>query len=168
MHLTKCHIREQRLHHVLAVVERALERDVVHVGVEDRCHLPALHLGYASRGVQHVDVEVGAATAGLDRGRAGVTRGRDDDRRTLAPASELAVHEAPDQLQGDVLERERRPVEQLEQPRVVGQLHERAHGVVAERRVGVETRLGEVVAVDAVDERPDHRSSRLGIRRGSP
>ena len=42
-------------------------------------------------------------------------------------AAEHVVEQPADELQGDVLERQRRPVEQLEQPVVGADLHQRAH-----------------------------------------
>ena len=54
---------------------------------------------------------------------------------TRSPAgAEHVVEQPPDELQGDVLERQRRPVEQLGQPLPVVDLHQRHDGRVAERR----------------------------------
>ncbi len=44
------------------------------------------------------------------------------------------VQQPPEQLQREVLERQRRPVEQLEQPLVVAELHQGRHRRVAELR----------------------------------
>src|SRR5690606_9156617 len=52
-------VGEQRLQQVLAVVEGALDRHVVHVGRVDGRHLPALHLGHPPGLVEHDDVQVG-------------------------------------------------------------------------------------------------------------
>ena len=51
--------------------------------------------------------------------------------------AEHVVEEPADELQGDVLERQRRAVEQLGQPLAVVELHERDDGGVAERGVGL-------------------------------
>ena len=56
---------------------------------------------------------------------------------TRSDLGEDVVEEPPDKLQGDVLEGERRAVEQLEQPLVVAELDERAHRRVGEAGVGV-------------------------------
>ena len=71
----------------------------------------------------------------VDRRRAGVAARRADDRDPLAPLGEHVVEQPPDELQGDVLERQRRAVEQLLQPELVVDLHERHDRRVAERRV---------------------------------
>ena len=63
----------------------------------------------------------------------GVAAGRPDDGDPLAPLREDVVEQPADDLQGDVLERQRRPVEQLQQPLVGAELHEGADGRVAER-----------------------------------
>ncbi len=47
------------------------------------------------------------------------------------------VEEPSDELECDVLERQRRAVEQLEQPLAVVDLHERARRRVPERGVGI-------------------------------
>ena len=54
---------EHRLHQVLAVVEGALDGDVVDVGLVDRGHLLALHIGDPTGGVEHHDVEAGVEFA---------------------------------------------------------------------------------------------------------
>ena len=78
---------------------------------------------------------------------------------------EHVLEQPPDELQGDVLERQRRPVEQLlEQPVLVVDLHERHDGRVAERRVRVVADAIERDAVDLVaDERPHHRRGDVGV-----
>ena len=107
--LAERRVGEQRLHQVLAVVERALDAR--------RCgrwaRRPSSSAGAAPRrpgrrGAARRCRGWSRATAGLDGGRAGVARGGDDDRGPLAAAAELVVEQAADELQGDVLERERR------------------------------------------------------------
>jgi hypothetical protein len=71
----------------------------------------------------------------VDRRRAGVAARGTDDRDPFAPLREHVVEQAAHELQGDVLERERRAVEQLEHEVVVVDLHERHGGRVAERGV---------------------------------
>ena len=75
-------------------------------------------------------------------------------RDPFGPATQLGVEHPPEQLEGDVLERERRAVEELEQPHVLIELDERAHGLVVERRIRVSTHRCELFARHAVDERP--------------
>ena len=62
-----------------------------------------------------------------------------------------------DQLQRDVLERERRAVEQLLHPEPMIELHERRDGRVAERRVGLVAQLAQRRLVEVgFDERQHH------------
>ena len=105
---------EHRLHQRLAVVEGAFDGERVHVVVGRRGHHAPLHLGDAALREQHHDVDLGAAAEGLDRGAAGVAGGRDHDGRALAARLQHVVHQPRDELHGEVLEGERRPVEQLE------------------------------------------------------
>ena len=53
-------------------------------------------------------------------------------------SAEHVVEEPPDELERDVLEGQRRSVEQLEQPLVVAELDEGAHRGVGEAGVGVD------------------------------
>ncbi len=80
----KLGVGEHGLHQVLAVVEGALDGDVVHVGGHDGGHLATLQRRGAFVGVQHDDVDRIAVAAGLDGGRAGVARGRGDDGDAFA------------------------------------------------------------------------------------
>ena len=105
---------EHRLHQRLAVVEGAVDGDRVHVGVGRRGHHAPLHLGDAAVGEQHHHVDLGAAAEGLDRGAAGIAGCGDHDGGALAALDQHVVHQPGDELHRQVLEGERRPVEQLE------------------------------------------------------
>ena len=80
------------------------------------------------------------------------------------------VHQPRQQLHGDVLEGQRRPVEQLEHPVAGARLDQRRHRRVAEAGIGRLAHGAEVVVGDlAADEGPDHREGDLGVgpaRRG--
>src|SRR5690606_16482407 len=103
---------------------------------------------------------------GLDGRRPGVAAGGADDGDALVPGGEHVVEEAPDELQGDVLEGEGGSVEQLGDPLPVVDLHEGDDGVVAERAVGVGAHGGDVGGGDVVaDERLDHGGGDLGVAR---
>ena len=66
------------------------------------------------------------------------------------------------QLQRDVLERERRPVEQLEQPLVRPELAERRDRGMVEGGIGRVDQSGELVRAQLIaDERPQHRAADL-------
>ncbi len=73
------------------------------------------------------------------------------------------IHEARQELHGDVLEGQRRPVEQLQHPGVAARLHERRHRRVAEAGIGV-ARHGEKIRLrdGSADERMHDLDSDLG------
>ena len=87
-------------------------------------------------GVKDHDRRVRAPGKRLDRRGAGVARGRADDRDRAAAAREKKLEQARQQLHGDVLEGERRPVKQLEQPLVRPELAQRRDRGVIEPVVG--------------------------------
>jgi hypothetical protein len=124
---------EHGLHEVLAVVERAFHGDRLHVLLGHGRHLPPLHLADPALGVEDDEIDVGPPGHGVDRRAAGVAAGGPDDGDPLAPPGQHVVEQPADDLERHVLERERRAVEQLEQPLVRTELHERADGRVAER-----------------------------------
>ena len=105
---------EQALHDRLAVVERAFDRERMHVRLGRRRHHAPLHLGDAAVRIEHDDVDLVAAAERLDRGAAGVARGRDHDGRALAALRQRMIHQPREELHRQVLEGERRAVEQLE------------------------------------------------------
>ncbi len=81
----------------------------------------------------------------------------------LAAGGELVVEQATDELQGDVLERQRRAVEQLEQVQPVD-LDHRAHVGVVEGGVGLGDEALEVGSIDrAVDVGPHHLDREVGV-----
>ena len=88
----------------------------------------------------------------LDRRRPGVAAGRPDDGHARAPACQRVLEHLPDQLHGEILERQRRPVEQLQQVMVRPQLHQRRARVVPEPGVGAGDHVGEIT----LGERPGH------------
>ena len=76
-------VGEHRLHQVLAVVERALDRDVADIRRRHRRHLPALHLAGAAVRVQDDDVD---ARRGRRRPRSRPSRYRRRSRRRWSRA----------------------------------------------------------------------------------
>ena len=113
---------------------------------------------------QHDDVDVRAPAERLDRRAAGIARGRADDRGALAARGQRVVHEPRQQLHGEVLEGERRPVEQLGQEAVRPVLDQWHHGRVAERAVGFARHAGEVgVGERVADERAEDLDGDLGV-----
>ncbi len=73
----------------------------------------------------------------VDRRRAGVARRRPDDRDPSGLLGQHVLEQTADELQGDVLERQRRTVEQLLHEVVVADLNQRDNGRMGERTVRV-------------------------------
>ena len=100
----------------------------------------------------------------VDRRRAGVAAGRADDRQAVVAAREELLEQPAEQLQRDVLERERRAVEQLEQPVPLVELPERGDRGVGEAAVGLGAELAQLVLGQAVaDERQHDARGELGV-----
>ena len=115
---------------------------------------------------QHHHVDLGAAAERLDRGAAGVARGRHHDGGALAALLQHVVHQPRQQLHGQVLEGERRPVKQLEHEQAwTLSCDERRDGRMAEGAVGLARHAGEIGLGNGVaDEGPDHLDRDLGVR----
>ena len=128
---------EQRLHERLAVVEGAVDRHRMDVVVGWRRHHPALHVGDAAVRIEHDEIDALGAAEGLDRGAAGIARGRDHDGGAVAALLERVVHQPRQELHREVFEGERRPVEEFEHERVWSDLDQRGDGRMAEGRVGL-------------------------------
>ncbi len=127
---------KQRLHNRLTIVERTFQRDVVNVGMRRSRHLAALHLADAALRVHHEDVDIGEATERCDGRGAGVARSGGDHRRLAPPLCERAAEQPAEDLKRDVLEGERRAMEQLEQEGLGPDAHERRDVGRLERRIG--------------------------------
>ena len=138
-------VTEHRLHEVLAVVEVALDGDRVDIRAVDRGHLAALDVTGATGRIEDHDVDVLTVLDTVDRRRAGVAAGGTDDRDSLTTLGQHVVEHPTDQLQGDILERQRRAMEQLQQPLAFVDLHERHHRRVPERGVGLVAQFGQRV-----------------------
>ena len=135
---------EHRLHDRLAIVEGALDRKRMHVGCARRRHHPPLHVGDPSVREQHDQVDIVEAGKRIDRGAAGVARGRDHDGGALVALGQHVIHQPRDQLHRDVLERQRRAVEQFQHELIGPDLIERHHGRMTERRVGLVRHAAEI------------------------
>ena len=130
-------IAEQLLHDALAVVERSFDRERMDVALADRRHLAALDVGHAAVRIENVDVGLRLAAEGLDGRRAGVAGGRPENGRPRFPTAERAIHRAPEPLHGEILERQRRPVEELQREEIGLDLHERRGRGVTKAAIGV-------------------------------
>ena len=155
---------EHRLDEILAIVERSLDGDGVHVRRVDRGHLSALDVAGASERIQDHDVDVVAARHTVDRRRPGVAAGGADDRDPLAALREDVVEHPADELQCNVLERQCRPVEELLHPLVGADLDQRDHCRMAEGgvRLGAEVGQGHFIDVGA-DEWQHHLDGSLDV-----
>ncbi len=158
-------VGEQRLHQVLAVVEGAADGEVEDIVGDDRRHLPPLDLRDASLGMQHEDVEIAATPARLDGRRPGVAGRCPDDGDPRATARQHMLEQPAEELEGEVLEREGRAVEQLEQPGVVVELAQRGDVGGREPGIGLAGQPGERRVVEEVrlDEGADDPRGDLGI-----
>jgi hypothetical protein len=77
------------------------------------------------------------AGKGVDRGTAGIARGRHHDGGALRALGQHVIHQPRDQLHRHVLEGERRAVKQLQHELVRADLVERHHRGMAEGGVGL-------------------------------
>ena len=111
-------------------------RDVVDVRVEHRRHLTALHFGDPLMRVQHDDIDAGKAAERGDGRRARVAGRGDDHGRAPLLLLQGAREQPSQELHRDVLEREGRAMEQLEQEPIGPELDKRHDILVREARVG--------------------------------
>ena len=157
------------LDHLLTVVEVAFDGDVVDVVAKDAGHLATLHLGHPVVRVHDEDVDVLAGFASLNSRRTGITRGGAHDHHALATLDQEIVEQTAQQLQGKVLERQGRAVEQLHHPLVAVQLTQRGNCLVLKDAVGVLQNLFEIgVRNAASDERAHHVERQLVVRQTGP
>jgi hypothetical protein len=148
---------EHRLHQRLGIVEAAVDRDIVDVGAEHRRHLAALDLRHPALGVEHEDVDLGAAGERVDRRRSGVAAGRPDYRQMHVARRQEALEQQAEQLQRDILERQGRAVEQLEQPVALVELDQRRDRGMGEAAIGLAAQRAQSGLIDAVaDEGRQH------------
>ena len=148
----------QLLHQVLAVVERALDGDVVDVVVLQRVHLRALERAHASLRRQHEHRDAVAAAQRVLGGGSGVARRRADDVDHAILAREGVFHGLAEELHRHVLERQRRTLGQADERDAVdvGQRNDVVRGELAAAvRAGGEA--CEVFGRDVGREAPEHR-----------
>ena len=101
----------------------------------------------------------------LDGRAAGIAGGRHHDGGALTPLAQHMVHQPRHQLHGEVLEGERRSVEQLEHEQIGVELDERRGRRMAEGAVGLARHASDIRLRDRVaDKWPDHLAGDLGIR----
>ncbi len=157
-------VGEQSLHHCLGIVETAVDRDVVDIGRAHRGHLAALDVAHPTPGVEHEDLDIVAPGDRIDRGAAGVAAGRTDDGQRALLAREEFLEQQPEQLERDILERQRRAMEQFEQPVALVELGQRGHRGVREAAIGLFAQLEQSLGGEAVaDEGLHHPRGQLRI-----
>ena len=148
---------EQALHDRLAIVEMALDGERMDVRRAGRGHHATLHVGNTAVRKQYDEIDIVATGEGIDGSATGVAGGRDHDRGALIALGENMIHQPRDELHGDVLERQRRAVKQLEHELVRRGLVERHHGGMAEGGIGLIGHAPEILVGNlAGHERPEH------------
>ena len=113
-------------------------------------------------GFLHEDVDSLQTPERLYGGRTGVARGRADNGDPLIAPRERRLEQLSDQLHGDVLEGERRPVMQLQHPVVRADLRQRAARGVPEPCIGAGDDVAELLLAERVADKGAHHS--LGDR----
>ena len=143
----------------------AFDRQRMHVRRARRGHHHPLHVGDPAVRKQHDKVDIVQVGEGFDRGAAGVAGSRHHDGGALLALFQHVIHQPRQQLHRDVLERQRRPMEQLEHELARAGLPQRHHRRMPEGGVGVARHPAELGVGDlAGDERPDHLDGDLPVR----
>ena len=147
MSLIDIRIRKQSLDNILAIVEGAFDSEIVHIGIKHTGHLRLLNRANFALGEkdEHRDILLAAET--IDSGRTSITGGCADNGQVVAVLASLSLvlahkevfEEVTQALEGDVLERERWAVEELQQVQVLLGIQCGDGGAlgVAECRVGL-------------------------------
>ena len=104
----------------------------------DRRHLPALHVGDAAVRIEDEHVGLRSPPPNASIAAAPVSPDVAPTIVARAPRSrQRPVHQPAEPLHGEILERQRRPVEQFEQKQIVVELDQRRRGGMAEAAIGV-------------------------------
>ena len=119
----------------LAIVERSVDGDIVHVRGIDGGHLPALHLRDPAMGMQNNDGDRISPAAGFDGGGSGIAGRGAENRQSMSAPCHDVIEQSAEKLQSVIFERQCRSVEQLHQPQVLVELDEGRRRRVIERGV---------------------------------
>ena len=118
-------------------------------------------------GVEDEDIHPVEPPKRLDRCRAGVAAGGAHDGHTGVRAGQDRFEHLADKLHREVLERERRPMEQLQQKVPGCEFHQRRAGRVAEPCIGLRDQVAERILVKAIaDERAHDAKGDLFVGQG--
>jgi len=120
-------VPEDILERCLGIVEGAVHRQGEDIGRTGACHLALLQRRGAAVRIKDEDGSAGLAKQAVDRRRAGVAGGGPKHVDGLVAQGALPGVEVAQQLQGKVLEGERRPMEQLQHEGLVIEPHKRRH-----------------------------------------
>ena len=106
-------VAQRLLGHTLTVVERAVDAQGAHIAAEC-AQLVRLAWRDAAVGIEDRDLEAGQSGEGCAYSRAGVARGRDDDRQRLVRLARKPLHAGGEEARAEILERGGGSVEQFE------------------------------------------------------
>ena len=129
-------MRKHGFHERLAIVERAVDSERVHIGRRHAGHLPALHIRHAAMRVEDENIDIIDAGERFDGRRARIARGGADDCRAPRRLAQRLVHQQAKQLHRHILECERRTVKQFQHEKIGIELDQRRHGRMAEAGPG--------------------------------
>src|SRR5690606_32790390 len=101
-------VARQRLHDVLTVVEHALHRDIVDIGILQRIHLRPLEIAHSALRGQHAYGDTTLATHGVFGRRPRVAGRGTQDIQSSSPVFQHILEDLTQKLHGHVFEGERR------------------------------------------------------------
>lgn len=147
MGLIDIRIGEQGLDDILAIVERSLDSEIVHIGIKHTSHLRLLNGADLALGEQDEHGDILLAAQAIDSGRPSITRRRTNNSQVVTVLASLSLvlthkevlEEIAQALKCNVLESESRAVEELQQVQVLLGIQRGDRGAlgVAECRVGL-------------------------------
>ena len=109
-----------RLHHVLRIVEHAVDGDIVDVRVLQRIHLRALERAHLAVRRQHEHADAALAAHRVFGSGAGIAGSRAEDVQLVVLLCQRILEQVAEQLHRHVLERQRRAVGEFEDVHAVG------------------------------------------------
>ncbi len=158
-------IATDSLDDVLAIVEHAADGNVEYVCVLQRIHLRTLERAHLAVRRQHEHADALAPAHRVFRRRSGVARsGAEDVQRASFPLKHVFEHFA-EQLHGDILERQRRSIGQLQQMQAGLQCLQRRDVDRTKHfaAVGAVHQRAQIVFRDIVDVTADDGKSQIGV-----
>ncbi len=147
-------VREDLLQRRLRVVEGAVDRQGEDIGRAGARHLALLQRRHAPVGIQNENRGARATDEAVDRRGPGVAGGGAEDIDRLPAHLALVGVEIAQQLQREVLERERRPVPELEHVEPLGERPKRRDRGICETRVALGDQAPQFLRRDIRGEYP--------------